>query len=68
MALVGLRKYEMEYLRAGILEKYGLSFDKWMKYTYCRRKSMIEALRDFDAEMPDNAKQLKQLQKQIESM
>ncbi|AUG86696.1 hypothetical protein MADMEL_269 [Erwinia phage vB_EamM_MadMel] len=68
LALVGYRKYELEYLRADILGKFGLSFDKWMKYPYCKRKSFIEAIRDHDAETPDASRQLKELQKQLDGM
>jgi hypothetical protein len=65
VALVGYRNYVLEYLRCDILGKYGLSFQQWMKYPYYKRKELIDALEAFSKELPDQKKQLEQLQKDL---
>jgi len=66
--LVGYRNYVLEYLRCDILGKFGLSFQQWMKYPYCKRKELMYGLLDFNKELPDGQKELKKLQEELSKL
>jgi len=63
--LVGYRNYVLEYLRCDILGKFGLSFQQWMKYPYCKRKELMYGLADFNKELPDGQKEMKKLHEEL---
>lgn len=68
LELVGYRNYVLEYLRCDILGKYGLSFDQWMARPHYKRKELVESLEAFNKELPDQSKQLKQLQDELNKL